>query len=78
MKIVSDNCQGLASPSKKSSLKHLLGTLDLDVIFLQETLGDYIAITHTLESMLVGWSFVAKDARGRSSGVAMGWKNRYG
>lgn len=75
-----ENCilqlSGVGEPLKKSSLKHLVGTLDPDIIFLQETLGDCISITQTLESLLVGWYFVAVDMRGRSSGVAIGWKNR--
>lgn len=62
------------SPSKRFSLKNIVGTLDPDIIFLQETLGDCISITKTLESLLVGWYFVAVDARRRSGGVATGWK----
>lgn len=66
--------QGFGDPIKKTSLKSIVGTLDQDIIFLQETVGDCISIKETLESLLVDWFFVAVDARGRSGGLATRWK----
>lgn len=74
MKILSYNCRGFVSPSKKSSLKHLVGSFDLNVVFIQETLGDFISITQSTEFLLIEWSFVAVDTRGHSVGMAMRWK----
>ena len=46
----------------------------LDVILLQETLGCSEEVVRVLESLLSSWKFVAVDARGRSGGLASGWK----
>jgi len=74
MKVMSFNCRGLAGPKKKSALKRVLTLEHPDVILLQETLGDGDIIKDRLESWLSGWSFVTLDARGRSGGLAVGWK----
>jgi hypothetical protein len=74
MKIFSLNCRGLASPKKKSSLKRLITIHNLDIIFLQETLGITDIVTHSLEELLPGCSFVAIDAKGCSQGLAIGWR----
>jgi exonuclease III len=66
MKILSFNCRGLANPNKKSSLRRLVEQCSLDVILLQETLGDNLAVVKILESLLPGWMFTAVDARGCS------------
>ena len=47
----------------------------LDVIMLQDTLGVGEVIKERLESWLPCWSFVTLDARGRSGGLAVGWRN---
>jgi exonuclease III len=74
MKILSFNCRGLASPAKKSSLKRLVSVNNLDIIFLQETLGVSEVVVNSLEALLPGWSFVAVDAKGCSGGLATGWR----
>lgn len=53
MKIVSFNYRGLVSPSKKSSLKILMESLDPKIIFLQETLGDSMSIKGAMESLMI-------------------------
>jgi exonuclease III len=73
MKILSFNYQGLANPTKKSSLKRLVDVVSSDVIFLQETLGISESVLATLESLMPSWSFVAVDAKGRSGFLATGW-----
>jgi exonuclease III len=75
MKIISFNCKGLASPHKKSSLKHLVFQIGPDVLFLQETLGSSEAIKESLQSLLPGWEFMTMDAKGRSEGLATGWRS---
>jgi exonuclease III len=66
MKILSFNCWGLANPNKKSSLRRLVEQCSPDVILLQETLGDNLAVVKILESLLPGWMFTVVDARERS------------
>ena len=75
MKLLSFNCRGLAGPGKKSAFIMVLTLEHPDVILLQETLGVGEVIRERLESWLPGWSFVTMDARGRSRGLAVGWKN---
>lgn len=44
----------------------------VDVLFLQETLGQASVITHLLETWLPGWTFHSLDANGRTGGSATG------
>ena len=37
---------------------------------------NWISIKDALESLFVGWSFVEVDVKGRSRGLAIGWKWR--
>jgi exonuclease III len=76
MKLLSFNCRGLASPSKKSALKRLVTLHQPDVIFLQETLADERTTTQALMSLFPGWAFLGLDARGRSGGLVIGWNSR--
>ena len=75
MKVMSFNCRGLAGPGKKSALMRVLALEHPDVLLLQETLGVGVVIQGKLESWFPGWSFVTLDAKGRSGGLAVGWKN---
>lgn len=74
MKWLSYNCRGLASPSKRLTLKRLLSCDPCDIIFLQETLASSNQIVRTLLSILLGWHFQTLDATGRSGGLAL-WIN---
>ena len=74
MKILSFNCRRLAGPVKKSAFIRVLTLEHPDVILLQETLGVGEVILARLESWLPGWDFETLDARGRSGGLAVGWK----
>lgn len=71
MKRLSFNCRGLASPSKKSSLKRLLSCEPCDIIFLEETLGSFELIVRTLLTIMPGWHFQALDVVERSEGLAL-------
>lgn len=72
MKCLSFNCRGLASPSKKLSLKRLLGSEPCDISFLQETLGRSELIVRTLLTIMPRWNFQALDDVGRSGGIVLG------
>jgi len=78
MKILSLNCRGLVSPTKKSSLKSLITVHNPNAIFLQETMGTNEIVTRALEVLFPGWSFVAIDAKGHSGGLATGWRLKSG
>lgn len=69
------NCMGLVSTHKKSLLKHLVTRLSPDVIFLQENLGSSDSVKDMLYYLLPGWVFLVLDARGRSGGLATGWRS---
>jgi len=48
----------------------------LDIIFLQETLGQSCDIERTLEIFLSGWKFSGLDAHDHSGGLALGINTR--
>lgn len=59
MIILSYNCWGLASPSKKSSLKRMVDMYGPSIILLQETMGLSEKVKKVLEGYLPGWTFEA-------------------
>lgn len=63
------NYWGLASAPKKLALKCLVNSYPIDVIFLQENLGDSEIIIQALESLLPWWQFVAFGLFGNSTGL---------
>jgi len=75
MKFMSFNCRGLAGPIKKSAFRRVLTLEHPDVIMLQETLGVGDVIKDCLERWLPGWTFITLDVKGRSGGLAIGWRN---
>lgn len=72
MKWLSFNCRGMASASKKLALCRLFEVNPVDIIMLQETLGDADHINRTLSSLNPGWLFYSLDVVGRSGGLAIG------
>jgi exonuclease III len=72
MIVLSFNYRGLAHPSKKASLKRLVENISLDILMLQETMGDSGVVSRILGSLLSEWDFYALDAQGRSEGLAIG------
>jgi exonuclease III len=76
MKLLSYNCRGLASPSKKSALKRLVTLHQPDVFFLQETLADESTATQALVNLFPGWAFMGMDTNERSGGLVIGWNLR--
>lgn len=70
------NCRGFASLGKKLSLHILLSSEQIDVIFLQETLGLANVITHLLESWLPRCIVEALDVNGWLGGMALGINSR--
>ena len=73
MILLSNNCRGLASPHKKSSIKRMIALLDPHIILLQETMGPSDKVKEALESWLPRWVFEAVDAVGKSGGLAIVW-----
>lgn len=76
MKVLSLNYRGPMNPLKKSSIKHLVETARLDIIFFQETLGTSLVVKSALEVLLLGWTFEVVDAKGHSGGLATRWSSR--
>jgi len=72
MNIISLNCIGIASPSKKHTLSHLLEPNNHAILLLQETLGDGDVVCKILENLLNGWYFLGIDASWRFRGLALG------
>jgi len=67
MKCLSFNCRDLASLDKKLALKRVCPSERIDVIFLQETLGERSLLNFFLLIFLPDWDFHFLDVRGRSS-----------
>jgi len=74
MIVLSFNCRGFSSTSKKLELKIMFLNHCHDVIKLQETLGDGDDVKLALNKMLPGWKFMTVDAKGRSRGLSLGVK----
>ena len=62
MIIMTLNCCGLASKPKKLAVCRLVEEQHIDVVFLQESMGNGVFFVDELESMLKGWSFLSIDA----------------
>lgn len=64
MKCLSFNCKGMASGSKKLA-SHIIFEIELvDIILLQETLGSADHITSSLNTISLGWNYLALDIVG--------------
>ena len=66
------NCRGLASKPKKLVVCRLVEDKHVDVLFLQESMGNGQLFVVELESMLKGWNFLSLNARGKSGGLLLG------
>ena len=66
------NCRGLASKPKKLAICRLVVDQSVEVLFIQETMGDGVLFASTLESLLPGWNFCSVDAKGKSGGLLVG------
>ena len=75
MIVMTINCRGLDSKPKKLTVCRLIEDQHVDVIFLQESMGDGVVIVRDLEAMMNGWNFISVDARGKSGGLLLGWRN---
>ena len=71
------NCCGLASKPKILAVCRLVEDQHIDVLFLQESMGNGNLFVNELESMLSGWTFLSMDARGKSRGLLLGWRSRF-
>ena len=52
--------------TKKLAICRLVGQQSVDVLFLQETMGDGVSFASSLEFLLPGWTFCSVDAKGKS------------
>ena len=57
MIVMTLNCRGLASKPKKLAICRLVSDQSVDVLFLQETMGDGVLFTGSMELLLPGWNF---------------------
>lgn len=73
MKWLSYNYRGMGSSPKKLALHKLFDTEDVDIIMLQETLGEAEHITRIPGSLKPGWKFLSLDAFGQSGDLAIGY-----
>ena len=71
------NCRGLASLPQKLAMCRLVDDQHIDVLFLQESMGDGQILIGEMESLLNGWDFVSVDAKGKSGGLLLGWRARH-
>ena len=76
MKFFSLKYRGLTNPSKKLAFKCLVESIEPDLIFLQETLGEQELVKASLEGLLGGQLFETTNARGRFGGSTLGWNTR--
>ena len=72
MKWMSFNCRGMANPAKTLALKRLFELEKLDVIFLQENMGNSKEVVSFLEAKIKDCFLYSLDAKGRSGGIALG------
>ena len=77
MIVMSLNCRGLASKPKKLAVCKLVTDQFIDVLFLQETMGDGVLFASNMEFLLSGWTFCSMDAKGKSGGLLVGWRNQF-
>ena len=77
MIVMTLNCRGLASKPKKLAICRLVSDQSVDVLFLQETMGDGVLFAGNMEILLPGWNFCSVDAKGRSRGSLVGWRNHF-
>ena len=71
------NYRGLASLPKKIASRRLVEEHFIDVLCLQEIMGDGISLDGELELMLSGWVFISLDAKGKFGGLLLGWRIRH-
>ena len=71
------NCRGLASKPKKLAICRLVEEQHIDVVFLQESMGNGVLFVEEMEYILKGWTFLSVDAQGKYGGLLLGWKSRF-
>ena len=77
MIVMTFKVRGLASKPKKLAIYRLIADQSVDVLFFQETMGDGGLFVGNMEILLPGWNFCSVDAKGKSGGLLVGWKNRF-
>ena len=77
MIVMTLNVRGLACKPKKLAICRMVADQSVDVLFLQETMGDGVLFAGNMELLLPGWTFCSVDAKGKSGGLFMGWRNQF-
>ena len=77
MIVMTLNCRGLAIKPKKLPICRLVADQSVDILFLQETMGDGVLFAGNMEILLPGWNFCSVDTKGKSRGLLVGWGNRF-
>ena len=77
MIVMTLNYQGLASLPKKLVVRRMVEDQLIDVLFLQEIMGDGLSLACELELLLSDWVFISLDAKGNSGGLLLGWRIRH-
>ena len=77
MIVMTLNYRGLASKPKKLAICRLVADQSVDVLFLQETMGDGVQFASTLEFLFPSWTFCSMDAKGKLGGLLVGWRNQF-
>ena len=77
MIVMTLNCRGLASKPTKLAICRLVSDQSMDVLLLQETMGDGILFAGNMELLLPGWNFCSVDAKEKSGDLLVGWRNRF-
>ena len=72
MIVMTLNCRGLASKPTKLAICRLVSDQSVDVLFLQETMGDRVLFAGNMELLLPKWTFYFVDAKGKLGGFLVG------
>jgi hypothetical protein len=66
MIFLSFNCRGLGNLIETLALKRLVESQNLDIMLLQESLGEGGKLVSKLGKLFGGWEFIYVDNRGKS------------
>jgi exonuclease III len=76
IKCFSFNCRGLVVSLKRPSLKRVIDSEHLDILLLQEKMGEGEEVKYRLISLLRGWNFESLGSTQRYRGLYIGWNTR--
>jgi len=74
MIVLSLNTRGFRNPSTRIPLVRLVELHKLDVIFLEEIMGEGKKVIGTLEKIMKEWNFLYVESIGNLGGLIIWWK----